>query len=243
MLLKITVIVVDDERPAREEMRYLLETYTDVEVIGTAGNANDAVTMISSLRPTIVFLDISMPGTNGIELLKTLSPSQFVVFVTAHDEFAINAFEHGASDYLLKPVTPERLEKCLARIKARITAVKNSPHPLYIKEKDSFHLASYDDIKFIESYGNYVKVYFTDNVRVLSMTLSSILTALDDSRFIRINRKHIVNVDNVKSFTEKNGRQIALCLKDDFVLICSSRRAPAIRSLFRNNNSAQKFLQ
>lgn len=243
MLLKITAIVVDDERPAREEMRYLLETYTDIEVIGAAGNANDAVTMISSLRPTIVFLDISMPGTSGIDLLKTLSPSQSVVFVTAHDQFAINAFEDGAADYLLKPVTPERLEKCIARIKARITAGKNSPHPLYIKEKDSFHLASYDDIKFIESYGNYVKVHFTSNVRVLSMTLSSILKTLDNSRFIRINRKYIVNVDHVKSFTEKNGRQIALSLKDDSVLICSSRRAPAIRNLLRNKDSSFKFLK
>ncbi|HOE17524.1 MAG TPA: response regulator [Syntrophorhabdaceae bacterium] len=113
---ELSVLIVDDERLAREKLRGLLKTHWNVRVAGEARNAKEAEEMIREAQPDLVFLDIQMPGSSGFDLLERLEDPPFIVFVTAYDQFAIRAFEVNALDYLLKPVDPERLERALGRI-------------------------------------------------------------------------------------------------------------------------------
>ncbi|WP_207261827.1 response regulator [Desulfovibrio sp. Huiquan2017] len=121
----IRTILVDDEPPAQDELNYLLSIHDDIDVVGTAGNAADAVGTIVAKRPDLVFLDIQMPGRDGFSVLQDLLAMEhrpLVIFVTAFDEYAIRAFEENAVDYLLKPVDPKRLAGSLDRVRARLAA-------------------------------------------------------------------------------------------------------------------------
>ena len=112
-------LIIDDERLARKELHTLLSAYNHVEVVGEAANADEAERMITELRPQLLFLDVQMPGRNGFELLESLDPAPHVIFVTAFDEHAIQAFQVNARDYVLKPVEPKRLEAALAKLPSR----------------------------------------------------------------------------------------------------------------------------
>ena len=114
----IRSIIIDDERPARKELIFLLKDFPEVEVVGEADNIADAIKLINQIKPELVFLDIQLSGENGFDLLEKVCVDFNIVFVTAFDEFAIKAFEVNASDYLLKPVDPERLDKTWMIIKS-----------------------------------------------------------------------------------------------------------------------------
>src|SRR5512135_3935490 len=109
-------LIVDDERLARAELRRLLNPFKDINIVGEAVNAEDALTKISQLNPELIFLDIQMPGKNGFEMLEELDSVPTVVFTTAYDEYALKAFEYNAMDYLLKPIEPKRLEDTVKRL-------------------------------------------------------------------------------------------------------------------------------
>ena len=124
-----TAVVADDERLMREQIiGRLKEAWPELPIVGEAGNGREAVAMVRSLEPDIVFLDISMPGMDGIQAAQALAGQVHVVFVTAHDEYAISAFEHGAVDYLLKPAEPERVALTCQRLRARL---KQEPDPMH----------------------------------------------------------------------------------------------------------------
>jgi two-component system LytT family response regulator len=109
-------IIVDDERLARQELKTMLAEHKDIEIIAECANANEAKEKINSLKPDVVFLDIQMPGKNGLELAQELNPLPELIFITAHDEYALRAFEVNALDYLLKPVQPQRLAETLKKL-------------------------------------------------------------------------------------------------------------------------------
>ena len=109
-------IIVDDERLARQELKNMLAEHKDIEVIAECANANEAKEKINQLKPDVVFLDIQMPGKNGLELAQELNPLPELIFITAHDEYALRAFEVNALDYLLKPIQPQRLAETLKKL-------------------------------------------------------------------------------------------------------------------------------
>ena len=125
----IRTLIVDDEPYAREELAELLASDPDIEILGMAGNAIEALGLIQQLKPDVVFLDIQMPKLSGMELVAMLDPLPRIVFVTAFDDYAIQAFEENAFDYLLKPVEPARLAKTLARLRQDITRNRSGPWP------------------------------------------------------------------------------------------------------------------
>src|SRR5690554_1025994 len=168
-------VIIDDERLAREELKNLLKKHSDnIEIIGEAENGFDGIKLIKETRPDLVFLDIQMPEMNGFEMIKKLDEIPKVVFVSAYDEFALDAFKINALDYLLKPVEPNRLKDTIEKIKSEtiddefFSSVEddregrklNISDKVFIKDGEKCYFISLEKVKYLESQGNYVKVYF-----------------------------------------------------------------------------------
>lgn len=228
MMKKTSYLVIDDERLAREELKSMLKNEIGLEFIGEASNALEAIKLIEEEAPDLIFLDIQMPGMDGLEMLKKLSDIPQVIFTTAYDEYAIQAFEVNALDYLLKPIDSVRLTEAINKINVQddfISSLATNERGvltaldrIFIKENDKCWFIELNRIRYFESDGNYIKVYF-DNVRpMIIRSLNSIEGRLSSKDFFRANRKHIVNLNHVSSvenwfngglqFTLSNGEKI-----------------------------------
>jgi two-component system LytT family response regulator len=204
----LRTIVIDDERLAREELKFLLKEYHEIEIIDEAKNGAEGIEKIKQLKPDLVFLDISMPEMNGFEMLKQLEEIPKVIFVTAFDEYAIKAFQVNALDYILKPVDPIRLDEAIKKLHQKDDdfssnfegVIPRNERPLtltdhvFIKDGEKCWFIELNKIRMFESDGNYVKVYF-DNYRPLVLrSLNSFEERLDPTYFFRANRKFIINI-------------------------------------------------
>jgi two-component system LytT family response regulator len=201
-------LIVDDERLARTELRRLLNPFKDINVVGEAVNAEDALAKITELNPELIFLDIQMPGKNGFEMLEELDSVPTVVFTTAYDEYALKAFEYNAMDYLLKPIEPKRLEDTVKKliekskkeqIVAGQTPVLTEDDQVFVKDGDRCWFVKLSTVRLFESEGNYVRLYFDDNKPLILRTLNYLDERLDNKAFFRANRKHIVNLKWIDS--------------------------------------------
>jgi len=216
--MKIRVLIVDDEALARERLRKLLEKEAEIELIGECSNGLEAVQTITEERPDLVFLDVQMPELDGFGILSRLPPENrpAVVFVTAHDKFALRAFEIHALDYLLKPFDRERFEvtlrRAVAQIKGRTGALnqqlaafladlKPEAKPserLAVKAGGRVLLLKLEEIDWIEAADNYVEVHVGNESYLLRETLTHLEARLPASLFLRISRSTIVNVERIK---------------------------------------------
>ena len=203
-------LIVDDERLARTELQRLLTKIPDIQVVGEAVNADDAIQKIAELKPEIIFLDIQMPGKTGFDLLEELDTVPHVIFTTAYDEYALKAFEYNALDYLLKPIDQTRLEDAVKRVIVReqqvqqdaasVTMLKPEDQ-VFVKDGDRCWFVKLEDVRLFESEGNYVRIFFNDNKPLILRTLNYLDERLDQHTFFRANRKHIINlkwVDNIE---------------------------------------------
>ncbi|MFN5182262.1 MAG: LytR/AlgR family response regulator transcription factor [Bacteroidota bacterium] len=196
-------LLIDDERLARQELRSLLAEHKQIEIIGEAENAKEAKTKIDELKPDVIFLDIQMPGKNGLELIEEISVLPEVIFVTAYDEYAIRAFEVNALDYLLKPVLPARLSECIKKLEAKEEkefARKESLTPfedddqVFVKDGERCWFVKLANIRLFESEGNYVRVCFDNNRPLILRSLNNLEQRLNPKTFFRASRKHIINL-------------------------------------------------
>lgn len=185
-------LIVDDERLARLELRRLLAAHSEVEIAGEARNGEEAREMIAGLSPDLVFLDIEMPGMNGFELLESLDDVPDVIFTTAYDRYAIQAFEVNALDYLLKPVAPARLAAALARVRPRAGAPRLEQ--VFLRDGERCWLVCLADIYLLESEGNYTRVHFGQEKPLIRRSLNALEEQLDGAMFFRADRKRIVNL-------------------------------------------------
>ncbi len=201
-------LIIDDERLARVELRRLLTPYKEINIVGEAVNAEDALNKITELSPELIFLDIQMPGKNGFELLEELDSVPTVIFTTAYDEYALKAFEYNAMDYLLKPIEPKRLEETVKKIIERnrktliqdtSTPVLNEEDQVFVKDGERCWFVKLNTVKLFESEGNYVRLYFNDNKPLILRTLNYLDERLDSKTFFRANRKHIINLKWIES--------------------------------------------
>jgi len=206
-------LIVDDERLARNELRRMLESFPQIEIIDEAVNGDDAVQKIGELKPDLLFLDIQMPGKNGFEVLSSLSDSvPEVIFTTAYDEFALKAFEFHAADYLLKPIDPQRLAEAIKRLEidtkeetAPPTSISSNSKVLgendqiFVKDGDKCWFIKLGTVRLFESLGNYVRIYFENHKPLVLRSLNSLEERLDETIFFRANRKHIINLKMVES--------------------------------------------
>ena len=201
-------LIIDDERLARVELRRLLSSYKEINIVGEAVNVEDALNKISELNPELIFLDIQMPGKNGFELLEELDSVPTVIFTTAYDEYALKAFEYNAMDYLLKPIEPKRLEETVKKIveRNRKSSVLESETPIlsendqvFVKDGERCWFVKLTTVRLFESEGNYVRLYFEDNKPLILRTLNYLDERLDGKTFFRANRKHIINLKWIES--------------------------------------------
>ena len=194
----IGVVIVDDEPLARDGIRLRLASEKDIAVVGEASDGAAAIALIREQRPDLVFLDVQMPGLSGFDVVAALDDSfvPVIVFVTAHDEFAIRAFEVDAVDYLLKPFTRERFEEALRRARRELSSSEPLTR-LVVKSRDAWVIIRAEEIEWLEAAANYVDVHARGRSFLLRSTISNLERRLDPARFIRIHRSLIVNVDLV----------------------------------------------
>jgi two-component system, LytTR family, response regulator len=240
--MDLRAVLVDDEQLARDELGYLLGQLGGVEVIGQAGNGLEAITTIDRLRPDVVFLDVQMPGLTGFEvarrLLGTRASSQ-IIFVTAYDQHAIEAFEVNAVDYLLKPVEQGRLEVAVDRARRRIDSdrqaepgVKNAAElekiiqlvaerqsrreRLAIKVGERFLLVQADDIIYASLADEGISVVTSQHAGTSNYrTLDELHERLDSTVFWRVHRSHLVNINKIKEIVPWFSRNYILRMKDE----------------------------
>ena len=200
-------LIVDDERLARKALMKLLEEHPSVEVVSEATNADEADKMIEELNPDLLFLDIQMPGRTGFQLLESLDSVPLVVFTTAYDEFALKAFEVNALDYLLKPITAERLADAVHKVQEKDRTKTGRARDkklgledqVFVKDGERCWFVNLANIRMFESDGNYIKVYFDANRPMIHKSLNALDEKLDERAFFRASRKHVVNLSWVES--------------------------------------------
>jgi two-component system LytT family response regulator len=229
----VRVLIVDDEPPARKRLRALLGNEPDVEIVGEAGSGTEAVKMIRAERPDLVFLDIQMPGTDGFGVIREIADDDppLIVFVTAHDEHAIKAFEVQAVDYVLKPVIEARLKEAVRRAVERIRGgsvndmtgdlarlldrLSQSAAPqsgrLSIKREGSVTFLRVDEVDWIEADGDYVRIHVGKATHIIRETITEVLAKLPQARFVRVHRSIVVNTERI--------REVQPWFKGDYVLI------------------------
>ena len=215
---KLRAAIVDDEDLARQVLREYLAPHTDIEIVAECANGFEAVKTVAELKPDLVFLDIQMPKLDGFEVLQLLDPAPAIIFVTAHDNHAIRAFEVHAVDYLLKPVAAERFEAALARVRERLDrppehrsshassaadlAASARPPAEYVdripvRDGTSVVIIPVAKLDYVEAQDDYVALVSQGKKHLKQQTISSVEAALDPSRFLRIHRSYIVNLERV----------------------------------------------
>jgi len=207
--MSFRTIIIDDERLARNELKKLLQEFSEIEVIDEAANADEGLEKIEQHNPDLIFLDIQMPGKTGFELLEELHRAPKVVFTTAYDEFALKAFEVNALDYLLKPIEPKRLSDAIQKLHQeenretnnngngsaiRSTGLLNEEDQVFVKDGERCWFVKLNEIRLFESVGNYAKVFFGPNKPLILKSLNALEERLDEKVFFRANRKHIINM-------------------------------------------------
>jgi two-component system LytT family response regulator len=205
----IRTIIIDDERLAREELKSLLADFIEIDIIDEAQNGEEGIEKIVQHQPDLIFLDVSMPGMTGFEMLKQLEDVPQVVFITAYDEHALKAFELQAIDYILKPIDHERLYQSIKRISAENVEIDSLDHStrtnkllepndkVFIKDGEKCWFIELNRIRMLESDGNYVKVYFDQFRPMVLRSLNNFETRLNPEHFFRANRKFMINLNHV----------------------------------------------
>jgi two-component system LytT family response regulator len=251
----IRTLIVDDEELARANIRLRLEGEADVEIVGEAGDGFSAMRAIQKLSPDLMFLDVRMPRRGGFEILERMRAKQrpLVVFVTAYDQYAAKAFDTHAVDYLLKPISQSRFQEALRRVRSEISRSDESreepaddqghaaepPHRagdhispasplrrLAVKVGDRFRLLKPEDIDWVESAANYVRLHVRDSSFLLRMTMDELEEKLDRQQFTRIHRSRIVNADRII--------EISPTLNGDFDVLLRDRTTLRLSRAYRD---------
>jgi DNA-binding LytR/AlgR family response regulator len=233
----IRALLVDDEAPARSELRYLLAVHPEVEVVGEAASAAEALKLASAVSYDVVFLDVEMPGLSGLEaarLVRGRPGRPQLVFVTAHEQYAVEAFAVEATDYLLKPVEPERLAQVVRRLS------RTRPRPAAPVEKipvvsgGQTVLLDWDEVHYVRADGDYSRVHTYERSYLCTQSLRQLESTLPP-RFARIHRSHLVNLAKVAAVTRAGPDRLRLALddKDRTELDVARRQSKAVRERLR----------
>jgi two-component system, LytTR family, response regulator len=245
----IKVLIVDDEPPARRKVRRFLDRDPEIGEIREAGSGEEAVEALASFAPDLVFLDVQMPGIDGFTALASVAePRPFhVIFLTAHAQHALRAFEAEALDYLLKPVDPERFERALERAKEQIALRRRTPDAsprhwlkrLVVETSGREIFLPVERLDWAEADRNYVSLHSGTDTFTIRGTLENLARQLDAEQFVRINRSQLVNLDRVKEMQPWFHGERRIVLKDGRELVWTRRfRAASSRiSAVSSHNS------
>jgi len=228
-------LIVDDEPLARRELRRLLAAHRSIQVIGEAGDIDEARERIELLAPELVFLDIQMPGGSGFDLLARLDRLPRIIFTTAYDQFAVKAFDVNALDYLLKPIESERLAAALDKLKSTPPAVPHAAHrdspleQLFVRDGPRCWFIPVRDISLFSAEGNYVRMQWGRERPLLGRSLEALESKLDPQRFFRANRQQIINLESIRSVDLGAGGRLHVLLADGREVQISRRQARQFR--------------
>ena len=251
----ITAILVDDDSNLREGMKALLSRYApEIRILGEAENVSDAVSVIDRLNPQVVFLDIQLGDGTGFDILEKLTEkngkiASQVVFITAHEQYAIKAFRFSALDFLLKPVDPEELQKVIEKIKNTVQKNDTFSHidlllenirkkvdnfkRIALSTTDGIHLFDVSDIIRCESTDNYTTFHIKNSKPILiSKTLKEYEELLSEQGFERIHQSHLINLAYLKSYIRKDGGYVIM--SDNSNLPVSQRKKDRLQELIKN---------
>lgn len=229
------VAIIDDERLARNELRRLLDAHPEVDVVAEAACVADGLHAIRHMAPDLVFLDIQMPDGSGFDLLSALEQAPAVIFTTAHDQFALKAFDANALDYLLKPIEAPRLAQALQKRSRAAAPAPTRPNDgkVFLQDGERCWFVDLEQIVLFESEGNYTRVYFDNHRPLLLRSLSQLEERLDPQHFMRVNRRHIVNLRFVREVGPSPAGGLVLHLEGGLNVDMSRRRAVEFKQLKR----------
>ena len=243
--MKLSCLIVDDEPLARAGIRYLLSQQQQFEISAEADNGPDALRLAELLQPDIIFLDIQMPGLDGLNVFKQLTNKPAVIFCTAYAEHAVTAFELSAADYLLKPFSAERFQQALFKACGKIIGKLSRPDQaalpstdyvdrITIRDPGRLRIVEVSDISRIESAGNYVEihVYSRQKSYLLRDTMAAIEKKLDPAQFARIHRSSIVRKSDIVELRPGDKGDAEILLKCGSTLTMSRRHRAALADLF-----------
>jgi two-component system LytT family response regulator len=242
------VAIVDDEALARTLLREFLAEHADVEVVAECANGFEAVKAVTELKPDLLLLDIQMPRLDGFEVLELVGREVSVIFVTAYDKYALRAFEVHAVDYLLKPVSPERLDEALHRARGRLEAKQPFPSTeltvaarrpgthlerVAVRDGANVHVIPVSKIDYVEAQDDYVCFHSEGKTLLKQQTLAEVESGLDPAQFVRIHRSYILNIDRLA--------KLELYAKDSHAAILrGGTRLPVSRSGYARLNAVLK---
>jgi two-component system LytT family response regulator len=247
--MKTRAVVVEDEPIARQQLRELLLEIDWIDCVGEAADGRSAAAMIDQLEPDLVFLDIEMPEMSGLDVLRSIQHEPAVVFTTAYDKFAVAAFELEAIDYLLKPFGRERLRAALERVRRAVhdetdVPVAKRAHEaldqlsgdgtltrLFVRDRGRILPVAVREIERLEADDDYVAVHLRGRRFLVYLGMSEFEARLDPTRFLRIHRSHIVNLDHVAAMVPFDATRLQIEMKDGTKLIASRTRSRELRSL------------
>lgn len=248
---KISVLIVDDEQPAREVVKHYLRDFAEVvEIVAEASNGFDAIKIVKEQNPQLIFLDIQMPKLTGFEMLELIENPPVVIFSTAYEEYAIRAFEQSAVDYLLKPYAQERFNAALYKAVERIKKGAENKHlsqlasrvdeeqveklsRIAVKNRQQIHVIPVANITYIEADGDYVQLHTDAGVFLKEKTMKYFEEHLPLQQFIRIHRSYIVNVDEVAKIELYEKESYRVHLKRGEILKASSNGYKALKEMVR----------
>ena len=239
----IRAMIIDDERLARQEIRNLLQNFSDIEIVAETGVVEEALDLIEKENPDLLLLDIQMPGKTGFELLEELDGrAPEVIFITAYDEYALKAFEVNALDYLMKPVEEDRLRESITKIKKRIAERNESAEStsngkldindqVFLKDGDKCWFVELERVRLFESEGNYVRVYFMDQRPLILKSLNALMERLSEKNFFRASRKHIINLRWIEKVETWFNGGLLVILKDGTKVEVSRRQSVKLKEM------------
>ena len=247
-------MIIDDEPLARQRIEDLLARSGDIELVGTADNGDDAPAAIRARHPDLVFLDVQMPGKNGMEVVAEVGPEKMpvTIFVTAYDQFALQAFEVAALDYLVKPFDDERFEQALRRARSAIEGrdagrmagqlvalLQSQPgaaeakylERIAVETRGQVRVVPVDKIDYITADGPYAELHIGPGAFAIRERMQTLEQRLDPSRFFRIHRSAIVRIDRIDAFLKQAGGDYAVRLKDGTELSVSRNKREELERL------------
>lgn len=245
-----TVVIVEDEPVAARTLRDYLAEEEDFECIEVARTGPEAVEALDDHEPDLVLLDVELPGVSGVEVLLRSDHDPAVVFTTAYDQHAVTAFELGAFDYLVKPFGRDRFREALGRLRNRLDAGpgdKERPpasrrtqtalgeagaedlERLFVRSSGQILPVHVDDIVRLEASGDYVKVHADGDTHLVSLSMMEFERRLESSRFLRVHRSHIVNVDHIERVEQHDDRRLRVLMRDGSRVVASRSGSSALR--------------
>ncbi|WP_027418188.1 LytR/AlgR family response regulator transcription factor [Crocinitomix catalasitica] len=227
----INAILIEDSKLARLELVNLIQNSERINLIGEATNGAEAIAMINSKNPDLIFLDIHLPDMNGFDVLNEINTIPSIIFTTAYDEYAVKSFEYNTLDYLLKPIKKDRFQQAIEKIvtEKEETSLLTTEQSIFIKDSEKVYIAKLADVSLFETEGNYTKVFFKDKSPLLHKSMNQIESRLDKDVFFRVNRQQLINIHHIVDVNLWFKGKLKLRLTNNQEIEVSERQSIALK--------------